>query len=85
MLDTSCGLANPRAEMRGRADIAHKIDATVGSATAIHHLFSYEVEITSPTTATGEFAMEDTEFRSDDEPFVPNELPFSRDFLLVRR
>ena len=62
-----------------------RLSSCPGSATAIHHLFSYEVEITSPTTATGEFAMEDTAFRSDDEPFVPNELPFSREFLLVRR
>jgi hypothetical protein len=64
---------NPLAEMRGRADIAHTIDATVGSATAIHHLFSYEIEITSPTTATGEFAMEDVAIRSGDQPLVPDE------------
>jgi hypothetical protein len=65
-------------EIRGpkcvvEADIAHTIDATVGSATAIHHLFSYEIEITSPTTATGEFAMEDAAICSDDEPLVPDE------------
>ncbi len=64
---------SPRAEMRGRADIAHTMDAAVGSATAIHRLFSYEIEITSPTTATGELAMEDAAIRSDDEPLVPDE------------
>lgn len=63
---------NPRAEMRGRADIAHTIDTTIGSAKAIHHLFSYEIEVTSPTSATGVFSMEDMVIRAADEPLVPD-------------
>ena len=64
---------NPRAEMRGRADIAQTIGASVGSATAIHHLFTYEIEVTSPVTASGVFAMEDELIRADDEPLVPDD------------
>ena len=65
---------NVFAEMRGRADIVARSRAFRRlPETSIHHLFSYEVEVTSPTTATGVFSMADTVIRPDDEPLVPDE------------
>lgn len=52
-------------EMSGRDNIRKTISESVGNATAIHHLFSYEVEIDSPKSAKGIFAMEDFVIRED--------------------
>jgi SnoaL-like domain len=56
--------------MAGREDIARKINAAVGSATAIHHLFSYEVTLRSPASARAIFSMEDWIVRPDHELLV---------------
>jgi hypothetical protein len=50
---------NPVARMAGREQIARVIGSTVGDATVIHHLFSYEIAFQSAVSATGIFAMED--------------------------
>jgi len=42
--------------MAGRAAIAKTVREGGGGVVAIHHLFSYETEIPSPTTATGSVA-----------------------------
>jgi SnoaL-like domain len=56
--------------MSGREEIKRKIAAAVGSAQVIHHLFSYEIEITSPTKARSIWSMEDWFLRSDREEAV---------------
>jgi hypothetical protein len=56
--------------MAGREEIARKIDAAVGSAIAIHHLFSYEIDLRSSVSARAVFSMEDRLIRPDDEPLV---------------
>src|SRR3984957_20997351 len=40
------------------------------SAIAIHHLFSYEIDLRSPVSARAIFSMEDWLIRPDDEPLV---------------
>lgn len=52
-------------EMSGRDNIRNTISESVGNATAIHHLFSYEIEIDSSKSAKGIFAMEDFVIRED--------------------
>jgi hypothetical protein len=61
----------PVVEMSGRKEIEEIIGGSVGSARPIHHLFSYEIEIESPTAARGVFSMEDIVTRPDDEPLPP--------------
>ncbi|WP_312285878.1 nuclear transport factor 2 family protein [Chryseobacterium gleum] len=53
--------------MSGRNEIADKISTSVGKAVAIHHLFSFEVDVQSETEATGVFSMEDQLIRPEDE------------------
>ena len=48
-----------RSEARGRANIANKVGASVGAAQPIHHVFSAEFTISSPTEAAAVWAMED--------------------------
>lgn len=55
------------AVMKGRTGIMETIDKSVGSAVAIHHLFSYEIEATGDNTASGIFSMEDRLIRSEEE------------------
>lgn len=57
-------------EMSGRAEIAGKIAASVGQATAIHHLFSFEVDILSPEKVHAVFSMEDRLIRPESEKSV---------------
>ena len=57
----------PLTEMSGREQIASKISTSVGRAIAIHHLFSYEVEVISEDKAKGIFSMEDYLIRPEDE------------------
>jgi hypothetical protein len=61
----------PVATMTGRTEIARVTDASVGSAQPIHHLFSYEIDLESPTTARGVWSMEDLVVRPDHEPLPP--------------
>lgn len=49
----------PVVHMANREDIARIIGTGVGAATAIHHLFSYEIMFETAQRATGIFAMED--------------------------
>jgi Zn-finger nucleic acid-binding protein len=56
----------PVATMTGRDEIANTISASVGAGSALHHLFSYEIEIDSPTKARGVWAMEDWLDRTND-------------------
>jgi hypothetical protein len=46
-------------EVQGRAEIVAKLTKSVGKAQPIHHVFSAEIEILSPTTAKALWAMED--------------------------
>jgi len=66
---------DPVAHMTGREQIARVIRTTVGNATAIHHLFSYEIAFQSAVSATGIFAMEDYIVRPPDEE-PPKLAPF---------
>jgi len=50
---------DPIIEMKGRESISSTISSSVKDAVAIHHLFSYEVDVLSTENATGIFAMED--------------------------
>lgn len=54
--------------MNGRKEIEDTINKSVGNATAIHHLFSYEIALTSEQTASGIFSMEDYLIRPENEP-----------------
>lgn len=54
-------------EMSGREQIASTLSASVGRAIAIHHLFSYEVEVLSADKAKGIFSMEDYVIHPEDE------------------
>jgi hypothetical protein len=54
--------------MCGREEIERRVSASVGAGTALHHLFSYEIDIDSPTRARGVWAMEDWIDRSMLEP-----------------
>jgi len=56
--------------MNGRNEIAGKITESVGQATAIHHLFSYEVEVQSFDKVHAVFAMEDRLIRPENEESV---------------
>jgi hypothetical protein len=47
------------AHMRGRGEIKSAIDAAVGSAQPIHHLFSHEIDVDLPSQATAIWAMAD--------------------------
>ncbi|WP_445147227.1 nuclear transport factor 2 family protein [Dyella sp. Tek66A03] len=58
----------PQVVMTGRGEIERRVSATVGSGTALHHLFSYEIDIDSPTKARGLWAMEDWIDRSKAVP-----------------
>jgi hypothetical protein len=49
----------PQIVMTGREQIAERVSTSVGAGTALHHLFSYEIDIDSPTRARGVWAMED--------------------------
>ncbi len=53
--------------MEGREKIAEIIGESVGDAIAIHHLFSYEMDVISDDRVHGVFAMEDQLIRSDEE------------------
>lgn len=57
--------------MTGREEIEGTINASVGAGSALHHLFSYEIDVDSPTRARGVWAMEDWLDRSNVED-VPN-------------
>jgi hypothetical protein len=61
------GAGDPVVRMTGREQIARIIRTTVSKATAIHHLFSYEIALQSAVSATGIFAMEDYLVRPPDE------------------
>jgi hypothetical protein len=56
----------PQVVMIGRDEIAERVSNSVGKGTALHHLFSSEIEIESPTRAHGVWAMEDWIDRSND-------------------
>jgi hypothetical protein len=56
--------------MSGRANIAGMITTSVGHATAIHHLFSFEIDIQSSEEAKGIFSMEDYVIRPENEETV---------------
>ena len=62
--------------MEGRETIAKNITASVGQAIAIHHLFSYETTILSPTSAHSVIAMEDRVIHPDDEVLPSSETAF---------
>lgn len=67
--------------MSGREDIATKISTSVGNATAIHHLFSFELDIQAPDIAKGIFTMEDYVIRSENEegrPLADSNIPAFR-------
>jgi hypothetical protein len=57
----------PLIVMEGRAHIAETIGKSVGAATAIHHLFSYEIEVLAEDKAKGVFSMEDYLIRPETE------------------
>ena len=60
----------PQASLHGRDAIRDYVASGVGGGTATHHLFSYEIDVQSPTRAHGVWAMEDWIDRSHDEgPF----------------
>jgi hypothetical protein len=54
-------------ELQGREQIAQTINSSVGEATAIHHLFSYEIQLDNESTAKGVFAMEDYLIRPESQ------------------
>ncbi|MCF2505276.1 nuclear transport factor 2 family protein [Dyadobacter sp. CY107] len=56
----------PLVQMQGRQQIAQTILEAVGQATAIHHLFSYEITLDTAEQATGIFSMEDQLIRNQD-------------------
>lgn len=58
----------PQVVMTGRSEIERRVSAAVGSGMSLHHLFSYEIDIDSPTRARGLWAMED---RIDRRSAVP--------------
>ncbi len=60
----------PLIVMAGRNEIAETISTSVGQAVAIHHLFSFEVEIQSETEVHGVFSMEDRLIRPESEESV---------------
>jgi hypothetical protein len=62
--------------MEGRENIAKIITQGVGQAVAIHHLFSYETKVLTPTTAHSVISMEDWVIHPDDEILPSNEIAF---------
>ena len=58
----------PLALMSGRQEIADSLTAVTAGATPIHMLLTSEIEILSPTTAHGIWAMADLIFRDADPP-----------------
>jgi hypothetical protein len=58
----------PQMVMTGPAEIEQRVSGTVGSGTARHHLFSYEIDVDSLVQARGLWAMEDWIDRGD---FIP--------------
>jgi len=50
---------DPDETFRGRAEIVRKVSAALREATTVHHGHMPEIELTSATTATGGWAMED--------------------------
>lgn len=58
----------PLINMQGRQQIADTIRRSVGTATAIHHLFSFEIDVLGEDRAKGVFSMEDYLLRPDNEP-----------------
>ncbi|XVU27781.1 nuclear transport factor 2 family protein [Actinoplanes sp. CA-054009] len=62
--------------MEGREQIAATISATAGPGDVlIHHLFSDEIDVESPTSARGVFTMEDIVTKAEDAQ-VNEALPF---------
>ncbi|MFG2887661.1 nuclear transport factor 2 family protein [Streptomyces sp. NPDC048297] len=62
--------------MRGRDEITATVGASGGpGVTLIHHLFSDEIDVDSPTAAHGVFAMEDIVTRPEDAE-VSEAIPF---------
>jgi hypothetical protein len=60
---------NPLAVMSGRQDIVDSLTAAMtGDVTPIHLLLTSEIDILSPMTAHGIWAMADLVFRNDDPP-----------------
>jgi hypothetical protein len=60
---------NPLAVMSGRQDIVDSLTAAMtGDVTPIHLLLTSEIDVLSPTTAHGIWAMADLVFRNDDPP-----------------
>ena len=53
------GDPRPILEVRGRATIRSAISTSLQNATTVHHCHTPEIAMTSPTTATGIWAMED--------------------------
>ncbi len=58
-VSTMGGDPRPIPEVRGRAGIRSSISSALQSAITGHHCHTPEIELTSPTTATGIWAMED--------------------------
>lgn len=56
---------HPRVTIAGRDGIVRHLAAMVGSGTALHHLYSWEIDIDSPTAARGLWAMEERIDRSN--------------------
>jgi SnoaL-like domain len=64
----------PLAVLSGRQQIADGLTAVgAGDVTLIHMLLTSEIEILSPRTAHGIWAMADLIFRNDDPPPAPEE------------
>ncbi|SKA48426.1 SnoaL-like domain-containing protein [Chitinophaga eiseniae] len=61
----------PLVTMEGRHQIAETIRQSVGTAIAIHHLFSYEIDVPGEGHAKGVFSMEDYLIRPETEPLPP--------------
>ncbi|MBV7530383.1 nuclear transport factor 2 family protein [Chitinophaga sp. sic0106] len=70
----------PLAVMQGQQQIAATIGGSVGTATAIHHLFSYEIEVLNEDSAKGIFSMEDYLIRPEGAVIPPatQEIPAFR-------
>lgn len=56
----------PQVTMSGRDEIAKTVSGAVGAGMTLHHLFSYQIDIDSPTKARGVWGMEDWLDRTDD-------------------
>ncbi len=66
--------------MKGRKEIEEIIAASVGPATAIHHLFSYETKLLSPTEAHSVVAMEDRVYYPKDDSQPKRDFYFMHGF-----